>query len=228
MYPVYPTRWKTPPFRSALAALAEQAALLNMAHDAIIVRDLDAKITFWNLGAVDTYKWTEVEALGRVVHELLQTKYPIPLRAIEAEVFNHEVWEGELEQTTRDGRRLVLASRWSLRRDESGAPNAILEINRDITERKHMEAQIEANKIQMVASARLSALGMMAGGIAHEINNPLGIIHELACDLLESVNENGAAPPEMVVRNSELVRDTAERIAPNRKRPAADFTGRLA
>ena len=76
-----------------------------------------------------------------------------------------------------------------------------------------MEAQIEANKEQLVTSARLSALGMMAGGIAHEINNPLGIIHALASDLIDLVKEEGSAPPAMVSRNSTRIRETADRIA---------------
>ena len=193
--------------------LAEQAALLDLADDAIIVRDLDAKITFWSQGAADTYKWTKQKALGHVVHELLKTKYPIPLGEIEAEVFNRGSWEGELEHTTRDGDRLVLTSHWSLRRDEDGDPSAVLEVNRNITHRRYLETQIEADKMQLVAAARLSALGMMAGGIAHEINNPLSIILELTNNLIDTVSEKGTAPPDMVVRTSEVVRDTADRIA---------------
>jgi C4-dicarboxylate-specific signal transduction histidine kinase len=83
----------------------------------------------------------------------------------------------------------------------------------DITERKRMEAEIEAGREQIVASARLSALGMMAGGIAHEINNPLSIIHALASDLVEVIEEEGAAQTPVVLRNSIRIRETADRIA---------------
>jgi len=83
----------------------------------------------------------------------------------------------------------------------------------DITERKRMEAQIESTRAQMLASERLSALGMMAGSIAHEINNPLAIIHALASDLVEIVNEEGTVPPQVVARNSIRIRETADRIA---------------
>jgi C4-dicarboxylate-specific signal transduction histidine kinase len=83
----------------------------------------------------------------------------------------------------------------------------------DITERKRMEAEIESGKEQVVASARLSALGMMAGGIAHEINNPLSIIHALASDLIETVEAEDAVPPQVVLRNSLRIRETADRIA---------------
>jgi PAS domain S-box-containing protein len=326
--------------RLAAQKLAEQAALLDLAHDAIIVRDPEGRIIFWNRGAEDTYGWSAEEAVGRMVHELLQTKFPIPLHEIETAVLAQERWDGELEHTTRDGRTIIEASRWSLRLDEHGSPASLLEINRDITfrkqaeeelrtlserlrmatstasigvwdwdlrsnmavwddamfeifgipkvvpmpyenfaqlihpadtpsveaslaraitgktqdsvefriirpdgavrhvssaegavldelgnvvrmvgtavditERKQMEAQIEANKEQLVTSARLSALGMMAGGIAHEINNPLGIIHALASDLIDLVKEEGTAPAAMVSRNSTRIRETADRIA---------------
>jgi PAS domain S-box-containing protein len=326
--------------RQAAEKLAEQAALLDLAHDAIIVRDLESRIMFWNQGAKDTYGWSAEEVRGRIVHKLLQTRFPIPLKEIEAKVLMQGVWEGEIEHTTRDDKTIFVDTRWSLRRDEHGVPAALLEINRDIThrkraeeelrtlsermrmatrtasigvwdwdlrtnmtvwddamfeifgiskvvpmpyeefarrvhpedlpmveaslanairgktqdfvefriirpdgsirhltsaegvvldehahvvrmvgtsvditQRKQMEAQIEANKEQLVTSARLSALGMMAGGVAHEINNPLGIIHALASDLIDVVKERGVAPPAMVARNCTRIRETSDRIA---------------
>src|SRR5262249_24262043 len=77
----------------------------------------------------------------------------------------------------------------------------------DITDRKLMEAQIEANREQLVKSARLSALGMMAGNIAHEINNPVGIIHALASNLIDMVEQDEAAPPEVVARSGRRIRE---------------------
>ena len=326
--------------REAEQKLMEQAALLDLAGDAIIVLDMEGRILFWNRGAVDTYGWSAEEAVAQIIHTLLQTRSPIPLQEIKDAILEQGRWEGELEHVTRDGNAIVVTSRWSLRRNGNGAPSGYLEINRDITARKHteeqlrslterlslatrsasigvwdwdlrtnttvwddamfemfgipkvvpmayeefarlvlpedmpkveaslarairektqdavefriirpggpvrhiysaegvvldehgnvvrvvgtavditkrkqMEAQIEANKEQLVTSARLSALGMMAGGIAHEINNPLGIIHALASDLIDVVKEDGAAPPAMVARNSTRIRETADRIA---------------
>jgi PAS domain S-box-containing protein len=98
-------------------------------------------------------------------------------------------------------------------RDREGRPLVGLGMIQDITERKHMEAKLEANREQMVASARLSALGMMAGGVAHEINNPISIIHAMASDLEEMVEEEGSVPPQVVARKSAIIRETAERIA---------------
>jgi signal transduction histidine kinase len=97
--------------------------------------------------------------------------------------------------------------------DEQGNVVRLLGITRDVTETKEMEATLEANREQMIASARLSALGMMAGGIAHEINNPLAIIHSMATDLVEMVEQEGSVPREIVARKSAAIRETAGRIA---------------
>ena len=122
-------------------AVEEQAALLELAHDAIFVRDLDGRVTYWNRGAEQTYGWTKAQALGQTSHQMLRTEFPKPLRDIEEEVFRAGRWEGELVHTRRDGARLVVESRWALQRDAHGAPKAILEVNRDVTRRKRTEEQ---------------------------------------------------------------------------------------
>ncbi len=122
--------------------LRKQAELLSLAHDAIIVRDPESRIAFWNPGAEKTYGWTAAEAIGKVTHELLQTTFPDPFHQINAMLLGTGRWEGELIHAKRDGGRVVVASRWSLQRDEHGAPAATLEINRDVTERKRAEEEI--------------------------------------------------------------------------------------
>ena len=119
--------------------LRESAELLSLAHDAVIVRDLDSRITFWNPGAEKTYGWTAEEAVGRFSHELLQTRFPVSRDATNAALVERGEWEGELTHVTREGTTIVVASRQSLRRDERGARAAILEINRDVTERRQAE-----------------------------------------------------------------------------------------
>jgi PAS domain S-box-containing protein len=122
--------------------LREQAALLDLAHDAILFRGLDSRILLWNRGAKDLYGWSAEEALGKVAHELLQTEFPDSLEAIQTSIQKTREWEGELKYISRDGKAIVVASRWSLLRDEQGNPTAILEINRDITERKRVEEKL--------------------------------------------------------------------------------------
>jgi PAS domain S-box-containing protein len=129
--------------------LRKQAELLSLAHDAIIVRDPGSRITFWNPGGEKTYGWTAAEAIGKVTHELLQTTFPEPLDQINAILLRTGRWEGELVHTKPDGTQVVVASRWSLRRDEHGDPAAILEINRDVTDRKRAEEQIRKLNLEL-------------------------------------------------------------------------------
>ena len=117
----------------------EQAALIDLSPDAIIVRDLKDRVTFWSRGAETLYGWKAEEARGQITHDLFQTRFPEPLEKIEARLFETGRWTGELRHTARDGRHVVVESRWLLRRDEEGAPAAILESNIDITERKRAE-----------------------------------------------------------------------------------------
>jgi PAS domain S-box-containing protein len=135
--------------------LRRHVELHDLAHDAIMVRDLDNRMVFWNSGAEKTYGWGKAEVLGQGIHQLLQTEFPQPLEELEGEFFRQGQWQGELWHTRRDGRRIVVTSRWALQRDREGKPVAILEINRDITERKQaIEALQEANsRLQTLVQA---------------------------------------------------------------------------
>jgi PAS domain S-box-containing protein len=125
--------------RRGEADLREQAALLNLTHDTVLVMDMEGVIKYWNRGAEMRYGWTADQAVGRVVHDLLKTVFPAPLDEIKAKVTRTGRWEGELLHTKKDGSQLVAASRWSLERGKRGEPVAILETNNDITERKRAE-----------------------------------------------------------------------------------------
>jgi PAS domain S-box-containing protein len=96
--------------------------------------------------------------------------------------------------------------------NEQHTPVRMIGTVQDITERRRAEAQLVANRVQLESSSRLAALGMMAGGVAHEINNPLAIIHASAADLLRRVKEEGAVPTAIVVRTGERILQTANRI----------------
>jgi PAS domain S-box-containing protein len=128
---------RTAALQKRTAEVIEKAKLLDLANDAIFIKrkiPQDA-IAYWNEGAERLYGWTAREALGQNPAKLLQTQYPIPL----AEIEQCEVWEGELLHTTRDGRRITVASRWTMLRDETGQPAGWMEINTDITARKRAE-----------------------------------------------------------------------------------------
>ena len=119
------------------------AELIALAHDAIIIRTQANAITFWNQGAERLYGWTEQEALGQVSHELLQTHFPHSLEVTNNLLALHGQWEGQLTHSRRDGTQVIVESRQVLLQDESGQPGAILEINRDITERERIQREGE-------------------------------------------------------------------------------------
>lgn len=128
---------KTRASRAARGKLHSE--LLQLAHDAIIVRDVNSVILFWNGGAEKTYGWTAAEACGNVTHQFLKTEFPEPLDQIYETLYGVGSWEGELVHSTRDGKRIVVASRQVLQRDSQGRIVGILEINRDVTPRKDAE-----------------------------------------------------------------------------------------
>jgi PAS domain S-box-containing protein len=126
--------------------LAEQARLLDLSTDAIIVRDAEDRITYWNKGATKIYGYTREEALGKVTHDLLKTKHPEPLPKIYEKLLRDDRWEGEIVHTRRDGKCLTVFSRWVLDRDAQGNRANVLETNNDITRRKEAEAALQKSK----------------------------------------------------------------------------------
>ncbi len=128
--------------RAGERKLHEQAALLDLAQDAILVRDSEGRITFWNSGATKTYGYTEEEVKGRVTRILLNSGYPEPLEQIIEHLSKDGHWEGEIFHSRKDGKRIVVESRWAvLPGKDRQMPAAILQINRDITERKIAEQE---------------------------------------------------------------------------------------
>src|ERR1700760_1791903 len=103
--------------KQAPTSPGEQADLLNLTHDSILVRDMQGILRYWNRAAEELYGWTAEQALGKVAYDLLETVFPAPLEQIEAEVLRAGRWEGELVHTKKDGGQVVVASRWSLQRD---------------------------------------------------------------------------------------------------------------
>jgi PAS domain S-box-containing protein len=156
--------------------LREQADLLNLAHDAIFIRDMNGVVRNWNRGAEVLYGWTAEEAEGKTAPDLLKTVLPVPLERIMAELLKSGRWEGELVHTRKDGTEVVVATRWSLQRDARGVPMAALETNNDITERKRAEEQrgrLRELERDLARINRVSMMGELAASLAHEIKQPI-------------------------------------------------------
>ena len=153
--------------KQAEQKISEQAALLNVATDAIFVLDLENQILFWNKGAEHLYGWQVKEALAQLANELLSKETSPSLEDARSAVVSEGEWSGELSQVQKSGREIIVLSRWTLVRDESGQPKSILVVNTDITQKKQLEAQF-------LRTQRLESIGTLASGIAHDLNNVLG------------------------------------------------------
>ncbi len=178
--------------------IREQAALLDQAQDAILVRDLNHNILFWNKGAERIYGWTAQEALGKNVFDLLLKERSTQFEEARQAVLEAGEWSGEIHQFRRDGAEITVESRWTLVRDDQGAPTSILVINTDVTDRKRMESQF-------LRAQRMESIGTLAGGIAHDLNNVLSPIL-MAIDMLQLKTTDEASKKWL-----EVLRTNAER-----------------
>jgi PAS domain S-box-containing protein len=156
----------------------QQASLLNLTHDTIIVHDMDFVVTYWNSGAQELYGWAPEEAVGKRSDEVLGTHFPASIDEIRAELLRTGRWEGEVKRTKADGTEVVVASRWSLRRDEQQRPVAIMETSNDITAHKRREEEIRGlNQELAKRSTELEAtnkeLEAFAYSVSHDLRAPL-------------------------------------------------------
>ncbi|WP_335027236.1 PAS domain S-box protein [Nostoc sp.] len=155
--------------KQAEQKIREQAALLDVSTDAILVRNIHNEILFWNKGAERLYGWKAEEVVGKNVLQLLYKEISPQVEDAYLRVMNRGEWRGELHQLTREGKVIIVESRWTLIRDDNGQPKSILSVNTQITEQKQLEAQL-------LRSQRLESIGTLASGIIHDLNNILSPI----------------------------------------------------
>ncbi|MBD2676696.1 MULTISPECIES: GAF domain-containing protein [Nostoc] len=172
--------------------IREQAALLDITSDAIIVRNFQNQVLFWNQGAERMYAWEAHEALGKNLEEILCKETSPQMQAALKSVTDGGSWQGELHKVTKDGKEIIVESRWTLMRDEAEKPKSILSVDTDITEKKQLFAQF-------LRAQRLESLGTLASGIAHDLNNIL-------TPIMSSTEMLALKLPNLDVRNQQLLK----------------------
>ncbi len=171
--------------QGAEARIREQARMLDLAHDAIHVRELDGHVSYWNKSAERLYGWSAKETAGAHITELFcgdATSLAMENKA-RAQVENGD-WSGELSRVTRSGRHILVHSRWTLVQDGQGRPQSILIIDTDVTEKKKLEAQL-------LQAQRMDSIGTLATGIAHDLNNILAPVLMIGPLLRTEITDKG-------------------------------------
>ncbi len=147
----------------------EQAALLDITADAVLVLDLNNKIIYWNKGAQKLYGYEASEVLGKEMGALVNDSSISTIDKIRVENRVTGEWRTVLSHTSRDGKKLTVESVCTVMLDEKKQAKAILMVNADITEKM-------INEQQLLRSQRIDSIGTLAGGIAHDLNNVLAPI----------------------------------------------------
>nr|MDZ8009089.1 CHASE3 domain-containing protein [Nostoc sp. DedSLP05]MDZ8101910.1 CHASE3 domain-containing protein [Nostoc sp. DedSLP01] len=150
----------------AKSQISEQGLMLDIVKDAIIERNIDNQILFWNQGAQNLYGWKVEEAVGKNILQLLYQENSPQLEDAYLSAIDTGEWQGELHQLTKEGKEIIVASRWILLRDENGEPKSILSANTEITQQKQSE-------FQLLRSQRLESIGTLTSSIVHDLNNLL-------------------------------------------------------
>ena len=178
--------------QSADARLREQASLLDQSQDAILVRDLQHQLLYWNKSAEKRYGWSAAEALGRSARDLLSDDLAEFNAATKATLERGE-WVGELHKRHKDGAPVSVEGRWTLVRDDDGTPKSILTVDTDLTERKRLERAEE----QLRQAQKMEAVGSLAGGVAHDFNNLLTVILSYAELIISGLLPGDPLRPDM-------------------------------
>jgi PAS domain S-box-containing protein len=185
--------------READERIREQANLLDLTGDAIIVRTVEDRILFWNKGAEMIFGWSREEAVGQEFAMLHGDEYA--LAQAKVILLGSEDWMGEVPLKAKSGEDIIVFSRWHLMRDASGQPHAILSANTDITEKKKLETIA-------LRAQRMDSIGSLAGGIAHDLNNALAPVL-MSVELIRSSPEEASRERFLGVITSSAERATS-------------------
>ena len=189
--------------------IREQAALLDVANDAIFVRSLNSKIFYWNKGAERLYGWSAAEVIGKSATEILyKEKDSLQIEVALRTVAETGVWRGELNKVHKDGKDIIVESHWTMVYDAAGQQKCILTVDTDITDKKLLEAQF-------LRTQRLESLGILASGIAHDLNNiltPILAIAQLLPLTLPQIDERNQNMLQILETNTRRGADLVKQI----------------
>jgi PAS domain S-box-containing protein len=172
------------------------ASIVEASDDAIVREDMNGRIRSWNAGAERIYRYTVSEAIGQPVELLLAPQ------ARESELSLREGREPfETVHMAKGGIEIDVSVTVAPIRDAEGQLIGWARISRDITERKRLYESLSQ-------AAKLAALGELAGNVAHEVNNPIGIISGKARLLLTG----GHGLSEKVSRELEKIVEQSDRV----------------
>ncbi|MEG3932491.1 PAS domain S-box protein [Microcoleus sp. T3_B1] len=166
--------------KQAEETLRKQAQMLDLANDTIAVLDLNGAISYWNLGAKWLYGWRKSQAMGKNIHQLLQTEWAQPFEVIQKVFFEKGSWQGELVRTKKDGTKITVASRWTLQYDDQDQPVAILEISNDISDRKRSEIALAQSAQRFRATFEQAAVGMVQA----TVEGKFLLVNQKLCEIL--------------------------------------------
>jgi PAS domain S-box-containing protein len=174
-----------------------------------LVWEVGGSIVYWNRAAEQLYGFTKQEAVGQISHDLLQTVFPQGRAAFEAALEHADVWAGELRHTKKDGEPVAVESRMRRITEASGV-RLVLEVNRDISQRKRDEEEIRRlnenlERLVQERTAQLEevvqSLQSFSYSVSHDLRAPLRNIQTLAQAMLEDFGD----------RLDEIGRDYAQR-----------------
>lgn len=180
--------------------IREQAALIDLATDAIVVLDLAGRVQFWNPGAEKTFGASAADAGGRPLAALISRGDSARLDKALTEVRLAGEWRGDLLAIRPNGENVIVRSHWTLLRHADGAARGVLTISSDETEFKKLQAQL-------LRAQRLESLGALAGGIAHDLNNMLAPVL-MAAEMLQT-----DPPAEVRQEMAQVIQTSAQRGA---------------
>ena len=163
--------------------ISRLASIVESCADPILSCNAEGVIITWNQAAAAAFGYTAGEILGRSIAILAPggTRLGIGVDLGQLNVSNHSM-QYDTQRRTKDGAILDMAVSVSVIRKPDGNILGYSAIYRDMTEQKRMEAMLRQ-------SDKLSAIGQLAAGVAHEVNNPLGIILGFAQSLVKRVND---------------------------------------